>query len=134
MTQRTWTVALNMIKGKVMTSLVTPTQVYMAHPSGHINASNASHFRAQLEDALLNHSPAVLVVDMSQVESLDSSGLMVLVNILSQAKMQNSKLLLCCLPPCVQMILELTQLDRVFSISNVRPSMQQSPEEWAIAA
>ena len=99
-----------------MKSLASPTQTKVVRLSGHINASNAPQFIEQLSQSLRVSSPVELVLDMSQVEFIDSAGLMVLVNTLSVAKEMDSQLILCCIPPSVQIILELTQLNRAFTV------------------
>ena len=104
-----------------MTSLASQTRTKVVCLSGQINASNAFQFRERLNQCLRASSPVELVLDMSQVEFLDSAGLMVLVNTLAVAQKMNSQLILCCIPPSVQIILELTQLNRAFSILKARP-------------
>ena len=117
-----------------MTSLASPTQSRVISLSGQINASNASQFREQLHKTLLATAPVELVLDMSQVEFLDSAGLMVLVNLLSAAQKMDSQLVLCCIPSSVQIILELTQLNRVFTILDASPVGVHSIEPMAMAA
>ena len=118
-----------------MTSLASPTQTRIVPLSGQINASNATQFSKQLHQNLHSLAPVELVLDMSQVEFLDSAGLMVLVNVLSEAQRVNSQLILCCIPPSVQIILELTQLNRVFTILDSLPEgTYTSLESMAIAA
>ena len=118
-----------------MTSLASPTQTRVVSLSGQINASNAPQFREQLHQSLLRYAPVELVLDMSQVEFLDSAGLMVLVNTLSVAQKMDSQLFLCCIPSSVQIILELTQLNRAFTILESPPiEVHASIETIAIAA
>ena len=118
-----------------MKSLASPAQTKVISLSGQINASNAPQFRDQLHQAFIVSGPVELVLDMSQVEFLDSAGLMVLVNALSTAQKKESKLILCCIPASVQIILELTQLNRVFTILESSPmDVHTSIESIAIAA
>ena len=118
-----------------MKSLASPARTRVVSLSGHINVSNAIKFRERLNQSLLLSSPVELVLDMSQVEFLDSAGLMVLVNTLSTAQKKDSTLTLCCIPPSVQIILELTQLNRAFTILKSRPaSGSTAMESMAIAA
>lgn len=118
-----------------MTSLERAIPTEIISLSGHISASNASQVQSQLHQSLTAASPISLVLDMSQVEFLDSAGLMVLVNTLSTAQKNNSELALCCLPPAVQIILELTQLTRAFTVLDAVPSDSVSQaEQLAIAA
>lgn len=118
-----------------MKSLASSTQVRVIPLSGQINASNATQFSEQLHQHLLELAPVELVLDMSQVDFLDSAGLMVLVNVLSAAQKNDSRMVLCCIPPSVQIILELTQLNRVFTILDSLPEhARMFVEPMAIAA
>ena len=84
--------------------------------SGHLNAANADQLQEQLTEAIANSHHAHILVDMANVESLDSAGLMALVTALSLAQRLNRQLSLCAISPSVRIIFELTQLDRVFPI------------------
>jgi anti-sigma B factor antagonist len=84
---------------------------------GSINAQNAAELKQQLEDTVSAQDTASLMVDMSQVGALDSAGLMVLVSTLTLAQRLNKRFGLVGVSPSVRIILELTQLDRVFNIS-----------------
>ena len=118
-----------------MKSLVSPTQSRVVSLSGQINTANAPQFREELQQTLLALAPVELVLDMSQVEFLDSAGLMVLVSLLAKAQKMDSQLILCCIPSCVQIILELTQLTQVFTILDSSPvGAHTSIESMAIAA
>lgn len=84
--------------------------------SGHLNGSNAADLQEQLHQAVTSNTTAPLLIDMSQVESLDSAGLMAFVSAQNQAQRLNRQLSLCGISPSVRIIFELTQLDRVFKI------------------
>lgn len=56
------------------------------------------------------------VLDMAQVEFIDSAGLVALVDALQVATDADAKLVLCGLNPKAKLILDITQLDRVFPI------------------
>lgn len=85
-------------------------------PSGYITAANAAEFQQQLKEVVTSQSHATLLVDMAQVEFLDSAGLMALASALSLAESLGKRFSLCSLEPSVHMLFELTQLDRVFEI------------------
>ena len=99
-----------------MYATIASSQLTVIDPQGHLNAANAPEFGRQLTAAIAKERPAVVLVDMERVESLDSAGLMVLVSALSQAQQQNYQFSLCSLLPSIRIIFELTQLDRVFEI------------------
>jgi anti-sigma B factor antagonist len=99
-----------------MYTTVANSQITAIRPQGHLNAANASAFGHQLTAAVSSSRSTMVLVDMEQVESLDSAGLMALVSALSQAQQQNRRFSLCSLSPSIRIIFDLTQLDRVFEI------------------
>jgi len=98
-----------------MAFVIKDAQVTMIQPTGHINASNAAEFQSQLTTVVRSGEQTVLV-DMQQVESLDSAGLMALVSALSLAQTLKRRFSLCAVAPSIRIIFELTQLDREFEI------------------
>jgi anti-sigma B factor antagonist len=99
-----------------MHSVITRPQNTLLHLQGHLNAANASTLQERLEMAVLCDTNTALLIDMSAVESLDSAGLMALVTTLTLAQRLNKRFSLCSLSPSIQIVFELTQLDRVFEI------------------
>lgn len=99
-----------------MQSVLVRPQAAIVRPCGALNAANASEFQNQLTEAVLSEQHSALVVDMSQVESLDSAGLMALVSALNLAQVRQKRLSLCSISVSIRIIFELTQLDRVFEI------------------
>lgn len=86
-------------------------------PQGYVNASNAVGFQRELTAAVNScEADSILLVNMSQIEYIDSAGLMALVSALSLSQRLEKRFILCCVSPAVRMIFELTQLDRVFEI------------------
>lgn len=107
-----------------MKTVLLQPQITVVQPHGHINASNAVDFQQQLTTAVSSEQPQVLLIDMSQVESLDSAGLMALVSALSLAQGLNHRFSLCCMSASIRIIFELTQLDRVFEIFDNRADFE----------
>lgn len=99
-----------------MQNVLIRPQTVNIQPSHALNANQVIQFQERLHEAVLAHSHANLLVDMGQVESIDSAGLMVLVAALTTAQRLNKRLALCSVSQSVRMIFELTQLDRVFDI------------------
>lgn len=108
----------------MMQELLAKSSITCVQPTGHINASNSSAFQQHLESALSQQPLQSLLVDLSQVESLDSAGLMALVSAHSLAQQSNVDLHLCGISPTIQIIFEVTQLDRVFRIHPDRSSVE----------
>ena len=73
-------------------------------------------FRSQLILTLLDRTTSILLIDMKQVEFLDSAGLMVLISAYRLAIELDRRLSFCSVTPSVRMIFELTQLDKKFEI------------------
>lgn len=107
-----------------MNAAIASSLLTVIRPQGHINAANAPEFERQLTASIAANRPTVVLVDMEQVESLDSAGLMVLVSALSQAQRQNYQFSLCSLSPSIRIIFELTQLDRVFEIFETKTAFE----------
>ncbi|NJR66548.1 MAG: anti-sigma factor antagonist [Leptolyngbyaceae cyanobacterium CRU_2_3] len=106
-----------------MQSTLAHSQTTVLQPSGHINIDNVATLKQHLTDTVSSKEYSSLLVDMSQVESLDSHGLMALVSTLSLAQRMNKRFGLFGISPSVRIIFELTQLDRVFEIAEHHPEL-----------
>ncbi len=91
-------------------------EVTVICPHGAVNASNAADFQQEMVRAVTQDKYAKVLVNLEQVESLDSAGLMALVSSLRLAQSLGISFSLCGVSPSIQIIFELTQLDRVFEI------------------
>lgn len=99
-----------------MQKLLVKPSVVVVQPTGDINASNANALQQQLEAAVQAQPAVFVLVDMSNVTSLDSAGLMALVAGMNHAQEQEIGFGLCSLPAAIRIVLEVTQLDQVFQI------------------
>ena len=89
------------------------------------HSTYASDFKAQLTATNISaHQDSILLVDLAQIESIDSSGLMALVLLLQQSQEIGRRLILCSVSPAIRIIFELTQMDRVFEIFDNRAAFQ----------
>jgi anti-sigma B factor antagonist len=113
-----------------MTNALIHSKVKVVTIQGDINAENAAKLRQYLADIVSAQENSSLMVDMSQVVALDSAGLMILVSTLTLAQGLNKQFGLFGISASVRIIFELTQLDRVFKISESQPS----PELDLVAA
>ena len=86
----------------------------VVQPSGVLNAANASELQSKLSEQIASDRSTGLMVDMSQVESLDSAGLVSLVSALRLARNLSKRFCLCSVPPSIRIVFELTQLDQAF--------------------
>lgn len=84
---------------------------------GRLDSKNA----ATLQQKLVMLKPdkhTLWILDMGQVDFIDSAGLVALVAGLKAAQRHRCRLAICGLRPNVRLIFEITQLDRVFEIFN----------------
>ncbi len=82
---------------------------------GDIDLTKSPQFQQALL-ALLDKKPERLVVNLSQVGYMDSSGVASLVKVLSRVRGQNVSLHLAAMSPRVRNLFEITRLDSVFNI------------------
>ena len=96
----------------------------VVHLIGQITTTNAGTIQQQLLEAISAQECSSLLVDMSQVEALDSAGLMALVSTLTAAQQLDKQFSLFGVSPSVKIVLELTQLDRVFEIREASSELE----------
>lgn len=86
---------------------------------GEIHVSTASAFSTRLTEAIEDDPPAV-VLDLSEVMFIDSTGLSVLLNGLRQVTRNEGRLALVVTNPTVLRLFEITRLDTTFDIQGTR--------------
>lgn len=84
-------------------------------PLGEIDLHRSPTFRERLKVAAQSR-PKILVVDLSQVPYMDSSGVATLVEAMQISRKQSTSLVLCGLQDKVRSIFEIARLDMVFKI------------------
>ena len=89
--------------------------------AGEIHVSTATRFSVLLDDAIGRGKTAV-VLDLSAVEFIDSTGLSVLLNGLRLVTRQRGHMALVCTNPTVLRLFEITRLDATFDIYADRES------------
>jgi anti-sigma B factor antagonist len=83
--------------------------------SGEIHVSTAPEFQRRLDTAISRGKTAV-VLDLSETEFIDSTGLSVLLNGLRRVTRQRGRMALVCTNPTVMRLFEITRLDTTFDI------------------
>ena len=83
--------------------------------NGRFDTYTAPPVRRWVEEATIT-MPAFLVVNLANVQFIDSTALSVLVQGLKRSRLLQGDLRLCNVPAPIRMILELTRLDNVFEI------------------
>jgi anti-sigma B factor antagonist len=87
--------------------------------SGEIHVTTAPEFSQRLNDAIAAGTRGV-VIDMSGVEFIDSTGLSVLLNGLRRVTRANGRLALVVSNPTVLRLFQITKLDSTFDIQPTR--------------
>ena len=101
------------------------TEFTTFQPQGYLSAANADDFLARLTLEVQETSQDLaLLVDMKQVEFIDSAALMALIKAFRLAENLGRRFALSSLTPSVRMMFELTQLDSAFEIFEDKESFQ----------
>lgn len=85
-------------------------------PVGDVDLTASPVLRQELK-RIQSSRPARLVVDLSKVPYMDSSGVATLVEAMKTAQQNRTRLVLCGLQPKVKSIFEIARLDTVFAIT-----------------
>ena len=83
--------------------------------AGEIHATTAPEFSERLNDAIASGKTGV-VLDLTGVEFIDSTGLSVLLNGLRRVTRARGSMVLACANPTVLRLFEITKLDSTFEI------------------
>jgi anti-sigma B factor antagonist len=95
--------------------------VDVAVVSGEIHVSTAARFRDALQ-AIIERGDGWLVLDLTAVEFIDSTGLSVLLSGLRQLGQRGGNMALVCTNPTVLRLFQITSLDTTFDIFDDRPA------------
>ena len=99
-----------------MQTLLAHKPITVIRPLDYLNAATCPEVGRQIATAIAAPGVVAVLVDLGAVKFIDSAGLMALVSGLKQAKKMGRRFSLCSVSPGIKMILELSQLDRVFEI------------------
>jgi anti-sigma B factor antagonist len=88
----------------------------VARVAGEVDIATAPRLREQLI-GLISDGQAQIVLDLDEVDLLDSTGLGVIVGVLKRARTQGGDLRLVCNRPAIRKIFEITALDRSMPLS-----------------
>jgi anti-sigma B factor antagonist len=88
----------------------------IVRPRGDVDLQRSPVLREQLK-AVSDRKPKKLVVDLSEVSYMDSSGVATLVEAMQLARRGNYTLVLCSLQDRVKSIFEIARLETVFQIA-----------------
>jgi anti-anti-sigma factor len=83
--------------------------------SGEVHVSTATEFSLRLNETIV-HGHRYLVLDLTDVAFIDSTGLSVLLNALRRVTRASGRMALVCTNPTVLRLFEITRLDSTFAI------------------
>ncbi|NOX57657.1 MAG: STAS domain-containing protein [Planctomycetes bacterium] len=95
--------------------------------SGELGSHSEDAIRDQLHP-IVGERSAKVIVDMTHVKTIDSSGLSHLIGLVTHARMANSRVVLSGPSSFVRGVLEVTQLDRWFELAD---SVEQAGKLFA---
>lgn len=98
-----------------MTSENASPKIQVVKPSGILDSTQTQKLRSEI-DALLQSGIGVVLIDLSNVTFMDSSGLGALVLVLKAVRVAEAKLYLCSINTQIEMLFELTGMHKVFEI------------------
>ena len=99
---------------KIM-ALTQECQLIVLQPQGRLDLQGSRTLEKHLA-GIVPQLHALWVIDLAQVDFMDSSGLVALVMGLKAARKHGCRLVLCNVQAPVQLIFDLTKLDSVFEI------------------
>ncbi|MDK3159471.1 STAS domain-containing protein [Kamptonema cortianum] len=89
--------------------------VHVVDVSGEFDLANAPKARA-LFDQLAKKQAKAIVINLTEVGYIDSSGLATVIDIFQRSRKYQGRLALCNLAPAVKNVFEIARLDSVFPI------------------
>ncbi len=92
------------------------TDGHLVELGGEINFAASPELRAELL-TILSTNPARLVIDLTGVPYMDSSGIATLVELLKEQKRRGGKLVVCALQPRVKSLFDIARLSSVFTLA-----------------
>ena len=95
-------------------------KIVVLKPSGRVDAESFQEVRIEAM-ALANTKPEVFVIDLENIEFLDSKSLGLLITLLKFMRSINGRLILCSASEQVKILLSLTGTDSLFEISDRNP-------------
>ena len=102
-----------------------PMRIEVLQPTGHLDATSTDHFRRQAS-AILDRKPDALLVDLTYIKQMDSSGLGALVFALRSSHAIHCKFGLCSLNENITFLLEATSMQGLFEVFANRQEFERS--------
>jgi anti-anti-sigma factor len=106
---------MDSITPKKFMTLISERQIILFKPQGRMDLEGGVALSKKMAE-ILPKRDQLWVIDLAEVDFMDSSGLVALVNGFKAARQNGCRLVLCNVQTPVRLVLELTQLDSVFEI------------------
>lgn len=90
--------------------------VVIIKPHGEIDMNNSSYLKNFVKDTYINAGKSNVIMDLSDVNYIDSSALGALLGLLRATRLNGGSLVLCGLHENLKRILKITSLEGVFKI------------------
>jgi anti-sigma B factor antagonist len=107
-----------------MTFLKTSGSV-LIQPQGHLDIRGAASLQRQIEAIDPTHY-RLWILDMAQVDFIDSAGIVALISGLKSARKHQCRLVVCNPSPSAKVIFEISQLDQAFEIFDSHADLAES--------
>lgn len=122
------------INGMEQRDFTTPQgdSVVILAPTGRLDITTAWQFRLKLQEAISEQSPHILV-NLSEVNFIDSSGLTSLVAGMRDADKIEGTFRICNVHPEAKLVFEVTMMDSVFEIYDTEEDALAEPYKVAVA-
>lgn len=88
-------------------------EVQILQPCGVLDGNTTNELRNQIRDSI-STGKRMILVDLKEVNFMNSSGIGALVAALKDVKKEGGKLFLCSLSDQVRIIFQLTKMERIF--------------------
>ena len=99
-----------------MQAILDNPQISIIRPNGCLDAENAMKLERELGAVLNQSNNTIVLIDLEEVDAIDSAGLMALVSGVREALVLEQRLCFCSVAPAHRIIFELAGLDKVFEI------------------
>lgn len=110
---------------KLNVNNLSATNTSVSFPESNLDASNVKAFRDAMQPVISGSE--VVLLDMSGLQFVDSSGLGALLSCLRGMNSKNGQLRLFGMTKPVMALFELVRMHRIFSIYNSREEAQEEP-------
>lgn len=107
-------------------------EIEIINPLGRLDITTAWQFRLKLQEAISEATPNILV-NLSEVNFIDSSGLTSLVAGMRDADKIDGSFRICNVHPEAKLVFEVTMMDSVFEIYDTEEEALAAPCKQAVA-